>query len=140
MAPLAIAALGGAPAGAQTPAPSLAVHLSVLPEYPHVGTANVEITVLGPDGKPVSGAAVMVLASMPAMRMGSPMPMLSQGMLGPEVRVRNLGNGHYRGLVTLDHATIWTFVVHARKGDAIGTRSLNVNMRQSVFFGGPLQW
>jgi hypothetical protein len=50
-------------------------------------------------------------------------------MLGPTLHVTDAGNGHYRARVQLDHATLWTFVVHARKGDAIGTGSLNVDVR-----------
>jgi hypothetical protein len=106
----------------------LTVSVQVTPARPHVGPAEIEVHVLDVDGKPVSGASVSILASMPAMKMSRPMPIASMGMLGPKLQVSNAGNGHCRARINLNHSTSWTFVVHTSAKQGYGTGTLTVNV------------
>jgi hypothetical protein len=107
----------------------LLLSITIEPAKPHVGPATIDVRVLNADGKPVSDASVTIFASMPALRMGSPMPMVSMGMLGPTLHVTGIGNGYYRAHVKLNHATLWTFVVHASTKYAYGTATMNVDVK-----------
>lgn len=105
--------------GSQGP---MSITVSFSPEPLRVGTVRFEATVSDSSGRGVSDAAVTVLTSMPALAMGSPMPMPGMGAAGESVRATSDGAGHYSANLRISRSTLWTFVVHARQGDKFATR------------------
>ena len=123
-----LSVLLGSPPAYATSENALTVVIHVVPASPHVGPVEIDVRVTDSSGKPVTGASVDVLASMPAMKMGVPMPMASMGMLGPTLHASEIGNGHYTAHLDLNHATYWRFVVHAKAAKAYGTALIDVKV------------
>ena len=95
--------------------PAVRVDVSVSPRPLHVGTAKITALVRDPrDGKPIDDAQVVVLTSMPAMRMQQQMPMSSMGHTGETLTARSEGHGTYTAMARITEATLWSIVVHAR--------------------------
>ncbi len=116
------AALGGFAAAPPPGVPSgssITATLRTTPDPPRAGDNEFEITVLGPDGAPLTGDDAAVVFFMPAM------PSMNMPAMRSDARLPHVGNGVYRGRSDLMMSGKWdlTVTVH-RSGQAIGTARL----------------
>jgi nitrogen fixation protein FixH len=91
------------------------------PDPPRSGDNNLEVSVVGSDGKPVDDATVTAQFYMPAM------PSMSMPEMRNSFTLQPAGNGAYRGKGQLQMGGTWDVTVNvARNGEKIGSKKLTV--------------
>ena len=116
------AAAGGAPASpvAAVPMP-LNISFKSDPDPVRTGPNNLEVKVLGADGKPVTDATVSAAFFMPAM------PSMNMPAMRNTVPLQSAGNGVYRGTGQLEMGGTWDVTVNvSRNGEKLGSKKLTV--------------
>jgi Cu(I)/Ag(I) efflux system membrane fusion protein/cobalt-zinc-cadmium efflux system membrane fusion protein len=111
----------GEAAAMNGPAPQAAVQIEFTtdPAPPHKGTNIYRVQLKGPDGTPVTGAAVSVRSFMPAM------PEMGMAAMNVLTQLNEKGNGLYEGQTNLESGGTWQITVMAMKnGTAIATKQL----------------
>ncbi|HVA29547.1 MAG TPA: FixH family protein [Candidatus Baltobacteraceae bacterium] len=109
---LALAACGGKATSSQ-----LSVTAAFSPNPPKQGSEAIIVSLKDADGKPVTGATVRIVTTMPAM-----------SMTGPNAIAKDNGDGTYTANLVLQYATSWTFDVDA----AVGGKSMTAEINQDV--------
>jgi Cu(I)/Ag(I) efflux system membrane fusion protein/cobalt-zinc-cadmium efflux system membrane fusion protein len=119
------AAFGGAPAAVQPAAPkteSMQIALTTDPSPARTGSNMVRVTLMGVDGKPVTGAQVSVVFFMPAM------PAMGMAAMRMPVTLAEKGSGRYEGMLQLDSGGTWEVTVTVeRGGQVVATKQMSVN-------------
>jgi RND family efflux transporter MFP subunit len=115
------------PPSADAPARDTAdvsVSVQTVPDPPRSGENIVDVRVKDSAGRPVSGADVLVQFSMPAM------PSMNMPAMRAEARLDPVGEGRFRGPVSLSMAGRWDVNVTVRRqGRPIATRQSSVLAR-----------
>jgi Cu(I)/Ag(I) efflux system membrane fusion protein len=106
---LAAACGGGGETTTRVESKDLSLEARLDPAAPRTGENRMLLRVLGPDGKPVSGADLDVKVVMPAM---GAMP-----AMGGPARIEPLGEGRFQADFKLDMAGTYRVDVRARAGD-----------------------
>jgi hypothetical protein len=107
------------PAGESTD--GLTITFASEPDPLKAGDNALQVTVTGPDGMPVTDAAVTLVFSMPAMPSMNMPAMRSDAALQPD------GGGRYSGTGELSMAGTWNVALSVTRGDEpLGTRRLSI--------------
>jgi nitrogen fixation protein FixH len=102
----------------------LAITFKSLPSPARIGENTFEVTVKGPDGKPVTDADVSVLFRMPAM------PAMRMPEMQNTVALKSQANGIYRGTGQVMMGGQWELtVIVTRNGKEIGSEKLKMTAR-----------
>jgi len=103
---------------------SLKIDFATNPDPPHKGPGNqLIVKVAYPDGRPVTGAEVMVMFCMPAM------PEMGMAAINTPARLSERAAGVYRGPVALDCGGGFHVTVHVKeKGQLEASRQFSVNV------------
>ena len=114
---------GGSSSTANTPAAAQAnIDFTTDPNPPQKGSNVFRLKLSGADGKPVTGADVMVtfyMAGMPAMGMAA---------MTTNTKLTDKGNGMYEGSGSLGSGGTWQATISAQKnGQTIATKQLRLN-------------
>lgn len=98
------------------------IELTTEPSIPQKGKNTVRIKLTGADGKPVDGAQVSAVFSMPAM------PAMGMAAQRAAVTLTAKGQGIYEGSLELDSGGTWHVTVAVqRAGATIATRMLTID-------------
>ena len=99
-------------------ASDLVVSIVFVPDPPQKGLDKLTITIKDSADNPVSGAAVTLDTSMPAMSMAGPSPVAHDN-----------GDGTYSANLNAQYATAWQFVVSAKSGDKAGRLQVSEDVK-----------
>lgn len=93
----------------------------IKPEPPKVGSNELLVTVLSPDGTPVADARVTVTLSMP------PMPSMGMPEMHTTADLASEGSGKYHGMASFSMAGTWHLAIKiARSGQVVAERQSSV--------------
>ena len=104
---------------------NLIITFHSMPSPPRGAAENqFEVTVADRQGKPIDGADVSLLFSMP------PMPTMKMGEMRSEVGLKGAGSGRYAGAGQVMMAGSWTITVRVRQnGNDIGQQNVTVTAK-----------
>ncbi len=80
------------------------------PSPPHKGKNEIQVKVLSPDGKPLSGGKVVVRFFMAAM------PQMGMGEMSTTVQLTERGLGNYAGQLELGSGGTWHVTISVEQG------------------------
>ncbi|HUX46277.1 MAG TPA: efflux RND transporter periplasmic adaptor subunit [Terracidiphilus sp.] len=107
---------------AASQAPQVRMDVQLSPSPARKGTNQVQVRVVGVDGKPVAGAeveAVLFISAMPAMGMAA---------MHAAASLHDSGKGLYEGNVVLGSGGTWKLTITVRQGGkVIGTKQMSVD-------------
>lgn len=96
---------------------------STNPSPPRQGSDSFRVILTGPDGEKITGAAVTVTLSMPAM------PAMGMAGMSTTVKLNERGNGVYEGIGKLSTGGAWRVTVTAEKdGQTIAVKNLQLEL------------
>ena len=109
---------GGTSQGAESPPPSqpasagqeVTIEFRSDPDPPTLGDNTFEVTVMQPDGSPVTDATIQAVFSMPAM------PSMNMPAMRSAAALAHQGSGRYRGTGQLPMGGTWNVTVTVSRG------------------------
>lgn len=103
----------------------LTITLASTPDPLEAGDNDLEVTVTGPDGAPVTDATVNMVFSMPAM------PSMNMPAMRSDAMLQHDADGRYRGTGQLSMGGTWNVTLTVQRGsEQLGTRRLSVVARE----------